>query len=141
MERRERRFYCSLHLGSWLDSYGVTCIRHPSASPVQRRLGPRAELVHFVLPTVPKTPKLIDRIFPSRPLPAVRLQYVKNRLSKFQYYTGDPDATRDSEEVLLESAERTRFLHNGGWVGFKPSDYSTTVSLRLQDQFWSGSAT
>ncbi|CAN0432934.1 unnamed protein product [Ascophyllum nodosum] len=60
--------------------------------------------------------------------------YVKNRLSKFQYYTGDPDATRDSEEVLLESAERTRFLHNGGWVGFKPSDYSTTADYH--DLYW-----
>jgi len=61
-------------------------------------------------------------------LSAGRVQYVKNRLSKFQYYADDPDATRSSEEVLLESAERPTFMHNGGWLGFKPSDYGTNVS-------------
>ena len=70
-----------------------------------------------------------------------RLKYVKNRLSKFQYYAGDPDATRDSEEVLLESAERTRFFHNGGWLSFQPSAYSSTVSLRRRDRSMSSFVT
>ena len=63
-----------------------------------------------------------------------RVKYAKNRLSKFQHYAGDPDATRDSEEVLLESAERTRSFHNGGWLSFQPSAYSSTVSLRRRDR-------
>ena len=57
------------------------------------------------------------------------LQFHRNRLSKFEYHEGDPDATRASEEVLLQSTERPRFFHNGGWLGFKPSDYSIEVSF------------
>ena len=53
------------------------------------------------------------------------LQFKRNRLSKFEYYEGDPDASRASEEVLLQSTTvRPKFYHNGGWLGFKPSDYS-----------------
>lgn len=55
-------------------------------------------------------------------------QFDRNRLSKFQYFEGDPDATRGSEEMLVQSAERARFLHNGGWLGFKPGDYGKAVS-------------
>ncbi|CAM9694907.1 unnamed protein product, partial [Sphacelaria rigidula] len=51
-----------------------------------------------------------------------------NRLSKFEYVSGDPTATRDSEDVLLTSESRPEYLHNGGWLGFKPSDYGSSVS-------------
>ena len=58
-------------------------------------------------------------------------QFHRNRLSKFEYYEGDPGATRSSEEVLLQSTERPRYYHNGGWLGFKPSsDYAIEVSFR-----------
>ena len=57
------------------------------------------------------------------------LQFKRNRLSKFEYYEGDPDATRASEEVLLQGAQRPKFFHNGGWLGFKPSDYNIEVSF------------
>ena len=58
------------------------------------------------------------------------LQLIRNLLSKFEYYEGDPDATRASEEVLLQSTTvRPKFYHNGGWLGFKPSDYSREVSF------------
>lgn len=50
-----------------------------------------------------------------------------NRLSKFQYFSGDPEATHDSEEVLITSEERKEYLHNGGWLGFKPSVYGKEV--------------
>ncbi|CAN0459445.1 unnamed protein product [Ascophyllum nodosum] len=58
----------------------------------------------------------------------------RNRLSKFEYHEGDPDATRASEEVLLQSTERPRFFHNGGWLGFKPSDYS--IEAEYHDLYW-----
>ena len=55
-------------------------------------------------------------------------QYIHNRLSKFQYFEGDLDATSNSEEVLLVTGPRAKFFHSGGWLGFKPSDYGTPVS-------------
>ena len=57
-------------------------------------------------------------------------QFIHNRLSKFQYFEGDLDATRNSEEVLLVTGARARFFHSGGWVGFKPGDYGTPVSFQ-----------
>ena len=60
------------------------------------------------------------------------LQFKRNRLSKFEYYEGDPDATKASEEVLLQGTQRPKFYHNGGWLGFKPSDYSIEVSFSKQ---------
>ncbi|CAN0428975.1 unnamed protein product [Ascophyllum nodosum] len=58
----------------------------------------------------------------------------RNRLSKFEYYEGDPGATRSSEEVLLQSTERPTFYHNGGWLGFKPSDYA--IEAEHHDLYW-----
>ena len=69
----------------------------------------------------------LDSVFSS----AGCLKYKKNRLSKFQYFAGNPNATLDSEEILLETSERSTFTHNGGWLGFKPSDYAyNTVSSK-----------
>ena len=59
---------------------------------------------------------------------AVDEPFHRNRLSKLEYYEGDPDATRASEEALLQSTERPRFFHSGGWLGFKPSDYIIEVN-------------
>ncbi|CAM9165509.1 unnamed protein product [Scytosiphon promiscuus] len=58
----------------------------------------------------------------------------RNRLSKFEYFAGDPTATRNSEEVLLTSAPRSTSIHAAGWCGFKPSAYGNAGS---QDLYWS----
>ena len=94
-----------------------------------RSSGQQDELsyVLFVSHSPTQTVAVVE-LAPRPLLSLIPLQYARNRLSKFQYYAGDPDATRDSEEVLLESAEKTRFFHNGGWVGFKPNDYGNYVS-------------
>ncbi|CAM9245846.1 unnamed protein product [Sphacelaria rigidula] len=60
---------------------------------------------------------------------------IRNRLSKFQYYSQDPDGTRESEDILLTSEARLDYLHNGGWLGFKPSDYGSSAGSH--DLYWS----
>ncbi|CAM9121681.1 unnamed protein product, partial [Hapterophycus canaliculatus] len=58
----------------------------------------------------------------------------RNRLSKFQFYPGNPTATRNSEEILLTSGPRSTSIHAGGWCGFKPSAYGNAGH---QDLYWS----
>lgn len=53
-----------------------------------------------------------------------------NRLSRFDYSSGDPAGTLASEEVLLNSAPRSTTIHAGGWCGFKPSAYGSGVRIR-----------
>lgn len=49
------------------------------------------------------------------------------RTSRFTYVAGDPTATRASQQLLYDAAPRVAWNHNGGWLGFKPSDYATEV--------------
>ncbi|CAM9548065.1 unnamed protein product [Ectocarpus sp. 6 AP-2014] len=58
----------------------------------------------------------------------------RNRLSKFQYFAGDPAFTLASEEVLLTSAPKIGSIHSAGWVGFQPSAYGTIASYH--DIYW-----
>lgn len=51
-------------------------------------------------------------------------QHDLNVLSKFVYVEGDPAATADSEEVLIQTSEKESSAHSSGWVGFAPSSYA-----------------
>lgn len=48
-------------------------------------------------------------------------------MSRFDYDYGSAAATLASEEILLESTERTSTVHTAGWLGFKPSSYYSSV--------------
>lgn len=51
----------------------------------------------------------------------------RNRLSKFEYFAGDPTETRESEEILITGSPRYTDIHAAGWCGFKPSAYGEEV--------------
>jgi len=55
-----------------------------------------------------------------------------DRLSKFEYFPGDPNATRASEEILIDAEAGFNDIHSGGFCGFKPSDYGNTVRVRTK---------
>lgn len=51
----------------------------------------------------------------------------RNRLSRFTYVEGDPDTTRDSERVLLDTGIKRGTIHSAGWVGIKPSAFDAPI--------------
>ncbi|CAM9654267.1 unnamed protein product, partial [Choristocarpus tenellus] len=57
----------------------------------------------------------------------------RSRISKFVYTEGNSGLTVASEEILSTSIPKGASIHNGGWLGFKPSDYAnpTKVSYEL----------
>eukprot|EP00904_Undaria_pinnatifida_P003870 jgi/Undpi1/13484/HiC_scaffold_8.g03143.m1 len=59
----------------------------------------------------------------------------RNRLSKFEYFAGDPTETRESEEILITGSPRYTDIHAAGWCGFKPSAYGEEASYH--DLYWS----
>lgn len=71
----------------------------------------------------------------TRPPPTPHLPYrtqdnskgQQNRLSRFVYKAGNNVATRESEQVLMQTAEKDTNIHSAGWVGFKPSTYGKGV--------------
>jgi len=63
-----------------------------------------------------------------------------DRLSKFEYFPGDPNATRASEEILIDAEAGFNDIHSGGFCGFKPSDYGNTVSAHIHVPFYNSSA-
>lgn len=57
----------------------------------------------------------------------------RNRLSKFEYFPGDPAGTRESEEVLITTIPKASGIHAAGWVDFSPADFDEVSSMRTRD--------
>ena len=52
------------------------------------------------------------------------MQFAANRLSRFVYDATSPEATSESEEILITTTEKQSSVHSAGWVGFAPSSFA-----------------
>lgn len=57
-----------------------------------------------------------------------------NRISRFTYVVDDPAATLASELVVLTSAMKFNSVHSAGWLGFKPSAYTSPVRKKEKEK-------
>eukprot|EP00903_Cladosiphon_okamuranus_P016927 g15603.t1 len=63
-------------------------------------------------------------------------KYGSNVLSKFKYTAGNAAATASSEVVLLTTKPKSSEVHSAGWIGFKPSAYSSDDPDATHELFW-----
>lgn len=76
---------------------------------------------YYETPTENKRLRIIVFLCPTKH--TCQQKKARNRLSKFEYFPGDPASTRASEEVLLTTAPKASNIHAAGWCDFPPSAY------------------